>query len=368
MHTLLKIVLLASVIAPPLSAQQSPRDSALTLYDQGKHLEALPILSRLVEGGSTDPLVHARLGFLVMEMSGGLDNASARRVARARARAHLARAIELGSTNGQVRAIVEAMPEDGGDDPEFSPDPAVQAAMARGESAYGGRRIGEARAAYLEAFALDSTVYMAAVFIGDTYLHEGPVDSAYIWYRRATEIDPDQETAWRYWSDILIKHGQVDEARDKAINALVANPYTRTSRQMIVTWARTAGKQLVVPRLELPAADSATPSPARVAYDSVRQAWRGTPDTPGVPYIDAFPAATSYRHTLVEEAAAMRAAYHAATDDPRTQAIGALDADGYLESFILFFGADQGIAEDYLTYRAAHRELLRRFWDEMVIR
>lgn len=47
--------------------------------------------------------------------------------------------------------------------------------------------------------------------------------------------------------------------------------------------------------------------------------------------------------------------------DPTLKSLKALDADRMLECWILLDHADQGIAQDYVAYRAAHRDLLHAY-------
>lgn len=351
--------------APLLGAQETPRDSAFTLFDRGEHRAAYALFERLVLAGSTDPTIHGRYGNLLLEFSGASVDSAERRLMRVKGRDALLRAIRLGSTDPQIRAMAEAIPEDGGTDAVFSESPKVQDAMRRAEAAYSSRDMTQARAAYLEALALDPALYIAAVFVGDTYIESGPIDSAYAWYRRATEIDPDQETAWRYWADILLKHDQVDAARERAVEALVAEPYAAMPRQILTQWARRANRSLGLPRLSLPSGDSATA--ARAAYDTVRASWRDVEGRRSTAFSAAYPSEPAYRHSLAEEVAALRAAGAAGGDDPRTRSIATLDSLGLLEPFVLIAGADAGVAQDYPAYRASHREALRRFWQEVVI-
>ncbi len=123
--------------------------------------------------------------------------------------------------------------------------------MQAGDSAFGAGDYPLAFTFYQKALALDPTMYHAALFSGDTFVLSGSVDSGYFWYARATEIDLNRETAWRYWSDVLLKHNQLDEARDKAIEALVAEPYNRISSSALSAWAKRARVKLSLPLIEL---------------------------------------------------------------------------------------------------------------------
>jgi tetratricopeptide (TPR) repeat protein len=221
--------MVALVAVPALHAQKTLRDSALALMDAHKTVDALPLLEALVRRDSTDRLVTEHLAFVLFEGSAALPDAPARKAQRLRARSLFAKAVALGSTSQQVVAVLNAIPPDGGEDFTFSGNAEVNAAMSQAEASFASGEYRKALGLYQRALALDATLYDAAMFSGDAYLHLELIDSAYVWYERATRINPDRETAWRYWSDVLLKHGQPDAARDKAIEAAVADPYTRLS-------------------------------------------------------------------------------------------------------------------------------------------
>jgi hypothetical protein len=51
----------------------------------------------------------------------------------------------------------------------------------------------------MRAFLLDGTQYYAALFIGDTYYKQQKPAFAGAWFAQAIGIDPNKETAYRYW-------------------------------------------------------------------------------------------------------------------------------------------------------------------------
>jgi len=53
--------------------------------------------------------------------------------------------------------------------------------------------------------------------------------------------------------------------------------------------------------------------------------------------------------------------------DPSLFALIRVDHEGLLEPFVLLNRADPQIAQDYPTYRAAHRDKLYRYMDEYVL-
>jgi hypothetical protein len=102
---------------------------------------------------------------------------------------------------------------------------------------------------------------------------------------------------------------------------------------------------------------------AWLTYGIIRASWNQKE------FAAQYPSEPKYRHSLKEEAAAMRAALkvygeqqaNAKTTDPSLQLLGKLDKEGLLESFILLALPDEGIAQDYPAYRRTHLEDLRRY-------
>jgi hypothetical protein len=58
---------------------------------------------------------------------------------------------------------------------------------------------------------------------------------------------------------------------------------------------------------------------------------------------------------------------NAAKLDPSLAAFVKIDQAGFTEPFALLNRADKEIAQDYATYRAAHRDVLYRYFDEFVV-
>jgi cytochrome c-type biogenesis protein CcmH/NrfG len=81
----------------------------------------------------------------------------------------------------------------------------VDEVMRAGEAAFTRGDMQGALSAYQQALLLDPKVYDAALFSGDVCFRLDQVEKSYEWYARAAQIDPDQETAYRYWGDALIR-------------------------------------------------------------------------------------------------------------------------------------------------------------------
>jgi hypothetical protein len=84
---------------------------------------------------------------------------------------------------------------------------------------------------------------------------------------------------------------------------------------------------------------------------------------------ETYPAEAQYRHSLAEEVDGIRGALTVLSEqkitpekmDPTWRTLSAIDKDGMLECWILLDAPDQGIAQDYLAYRAKHRDLLHAY-------
>jgi hypothetical protein len=110
-------------------------------------------------------------------------------------------------------------------------------------------------------------------------------------------------------------------------------------------------------------------SSAWIVYGGIRALWHKER------FAAAFPNEKAYRHSLPEEADALRSVLHAATVDkklkklsPSLTLLRELDSKGLLESYILLARADAGIAADYPAYLAQNREKLRRYVLDYVVK
>ena len=171
---------------------------AMNLYDQNRHFEALPALEKLFERYPNDPVVMERLGSTLIVTSVAVNEADARKQQRARARQLVLRAKELGMTSGINDYYLSSIPEDGGPDAVFSNHKEANDAMQEGEKAFAKRDYSAAIKAYTQAMLLDPTLYSAVLFIGDSYFADRKNEEACEWFQRATKVDPNKETAYRY--------------------------------------------------------------------------------------------------------------------------------------------------------------------------
>lgn len=274
---------------------------------------------------------------------------------------------------------------------EVSTKKAIDEAMREAEAAFAQGEFPRALENYQRALLLDPKRYEAALFIGDIYFKSAEQVKACEWFARAIEINPDRETAYRYWGDSLMKQGRVTEAGDKFVEAYIAEPYSRQARAGFIQWAERVHVSLGHPRVDLPASvdkksekettitldpnmfkkdDKSGSSGAWMMYGLIRASWASTE------FQKAYPNDKTYRHSLKEEAAAMRAALKALENqkdvkpenvDPSLQVIRKLDKEGLLEAYILLAMPDEGIAQDFAPYRKSNIENLRRYVKQYVL-
>lgn len=350
------------------------RARAFQLFEQQRMNEAQPLLERLAEHFSSDIVVLERLGFAVLSNSVAIADRTERQAARVRARNILLRSQELGNDSNFLMVILDGLPPDGSETP-YSANAAAEDAMRQGEAAFVRGEFDAAVAAYRRALELEPELYEAALFIGDVYYKREDYVPAGEWLARAVTINPDRETAYRYWGNAIVRSGDWLGAREKFVEAIVAEPYTRASWVGLLQWAGLKRLQLSHPRIEPPQDDE---EPAQddareawEAYGAVRRSWQERL------FVQTFGREAEYRHSLAEEAAALRAvASHArewlAANEgaPLHHSLAALlrlDDEGLLEAYILLARPNEGIAQDYEGYRQKHRDRLRSYLHDIVI-
>ncbi|HEX8501565.1 MAG TPA: tetratricopeptide repeat protein [Pyrinomonadaceae bacterium] len=370
----------AAAAAPP-QAKDAERERALRLWEAQNFVEAAPLLEKLAAASPEDVAVLSRLGFALYALSSQVKDPAAREAARERARAVLLRSKEAGDNSNITRLTLDALASG---DPTANPFTAIkeaERAMREGEEAFVRGDLDGALAAYRRALELDPKLYEAALYAGDMYFKKGHttddprargemMSRAAEWFARAVAIDPDRETAHRYWGDALMMgQNRKEESRARFADAVVAEPYSRHAWAGLIQWGGQYGVRPAHPPITPPkSAAEAGADPVWAPYFAAREEWRTRR------FAEAFPGARGYRHSLAEEAAALRAASAAASKlawsgkalTPALEALVELDKAGLLEAFVLLARADEGIAQDYAEYRRANRDKLRRYLLEYV--
>jgi len=377
--------------AAPDASDQQKRQQAGALFTQGKRLEALPLLEELVQKSPQDAELLMDLAASLVEHAATLTDQDAAAKERFRARDLLQKAWALGNTSPlaeNLRQLLQDLPANGAI--KFSDNPAVERVMNAGEAAFARRDFDAALAAYAKALELEPTNYSAALFTANTYDRKNDFARAGEWYERTMRLNPDIETAFRYYADMLAKRGDMAKARSMLIEAAVAEPYNRIVWREIRAWALINNTAFNLVYLPIPLvakdgsiqtaahADSAQPPQllsAWRAYHAVITDWRK-----GDKFAKQFPQETAYRHSLAEESEALIAAAKVLQKLEQDKASAELLADntvaglllklyeaGLIEPYVLFSLGDDGIARDYKAYRAANRSKLEAYMDQFVV-
>lgn len=378
---------------PALSAQTAAQDDpdrkhALEVYKAGKMVEAMPLLEKLAATYPKDAVVYEAWGVSAVGYSHTLDDPELRRKARVRARTILLKAKDLGDNSNLLQTLLGMIPEDGGN-PTYSASQEVNDIMQHAEADFSRGDLDKARDGYLKALVLDPNNYSAALFMGDAFFKQHINGSAGEWFARAIQIDPNRETAYRYWGDVLWGMGKSAEAREKYIQAIVAEPYSQRSLMGLNQWAGRVKLPLNWVRLQ---DKSAVTQPdekninitldnglkgdlntaAWVSYAAERALWRGDK------FKKEFPNEPKYRRTLREEADCLHMMATVLGErkdfeekkkdlDPALLQVVRIDKAGFIEPFALLNRADAEIAQDYPAYRAANRNKIYQYFDEIVV-
>ncbi|HEV8428139.1 MAG TPA: tetratricopeptide repeat protein [Pyrinomonadaceae bacterium] len=382
-HPLKILCTLLLAFSVAVAAQDDERQRAFQLYKDGKHIEAMPLFEKLAAANPKDRDVIEALGLMTASQTAYLKDPAARKKARVRARELLLRAQELGANSALLKWMLESVvPEGGEDNSSFSAKKEVDDAMREGEAAFVSNDMPKALEMYHRALILDPKLYEAALFIGDVYFKTSDHAKAGEWFGHAIAIDPDRETAYRYWGDSLMRQGRLTEAGEKFVEAYIADPYSRLSRAGFLNWGNKAHINLAHPRVDIPTNvtskdksttitldanmlgkdDKTGATAAWMFYGIIRASWQSE-------FAKQYPDEKTYRHSLKEEAAALRGALEAVKNqkldpkniDPSLQILQKLDSEGLLEAFVLLALPDEGIAQDFHNYRQNNLEKLRRY-------
>ncbi|HYL09162.1 MAG TPA: tetratricopeptide repeat protein [Candidatus Acidoferrales bacterium] len=382
----------SSAVTPEQSAKTNTNDperqQAMQLYNAHKLPEAAALLERVVARYPEDVVAHEAFGSSLLSRAATWNDPAKRKADRLLARAELLRAKELGDNSDLCKTLLAGIPEDGSES-SFSQNKQVEDAMERGEAAFARGEFEDAIAGYLQAFALDPKLYYAALDIGDSYFRLKKTAQAGEWFAKAIQIEPNEETAYRYWGDALLAAGQVKEARARFIEGVVANPHRQASWNGLNNWVSQNHASLKKIDIQLPQAPAVDAngkttvslvssslgkddgSEAWMLYSAERTLWRNEK------FAKEFPQEKAYRHSLKEEVSALslvaasfeekQRGKKIKSPDPSLLLLSKMKAEEMLEPFVLLIHSDAGVARDYAAYQAANRANLIQFVDEYIV-
>ena len=365
------------------------REHAIELYKQGKFVQAMPLFEKLVADHPADASVRESFAYCILLHAGTLSDSELRKKARVRARNVALEAKALGDTSQLLQVILDTAED--GTEPTFSNRKEVDDILKSAEADFSRGDRDKARQGYERALLLDPQNYDAALFIGDVYFKQHILGSAGEWFAQAIKIDPNRETAYRYWGDALAAMGKDDEARSRYIDAIVADPYNHRASTGLTNWLQRNKLTLNTVQLKDAAAVDRKDDQhinitldnnslgkndpngiAWMVYSMNRALWNGDK------FKKEFPNEPKYRRTLKEEADSLSVMISVLKEqkdykkkqknlDPGLQSLIKIQEAGLLEPFVLLSRADDDIAKDYVPYRDAHRDNVRRYLDDFLV-
>ena len=367
--------------AGPAASDPAKRQKAVALFAQGKRLEALPLLQELAEQNPQDAELLVALAASLIDHAATLSDPEAAGKERFHAADLAKRAWELGDTSPlgeNLRQLLGELPADGAI--KFSANPAVERIMDASEAAFARRDFDTALRDYAQALELEPANYSAVLFTGNTYDRKNDFAQASVWYERAIRLDPNVETAYRYYADMLAKQGDMVKSRSLLIHAAVAEPYNKIVWREIRAWAIINHTAFNIVYVGIPRPPKGFPqfqgvSSAWSKYYSVRADWRT-----GGKFHEQFPQEADYRHSLQEESEALTAAarilealkrdqktHDSVAGDPVAGLLLKLHEAGLIDPYVLFSLGDDDLAKDYKAYRARNRAKLENYLDQFVM-
>lgn len=211
--------------------------------------------------------------------------------------------------------------------------------FTQAESAFGARKMTEARGLYERALAECPTNATWVVYLGDTWMEEDRAQ-ALAAYDRALDLEPCHPQAHRFAADVRMR---VETEEDRTLGLAHAYAAVACDPTYEEAWVTLAGYlndhgRRVIPR------------------------WNATSDAEGWARYQAAMAATTGESPLAHREAAIRAVLREGPPDtPLWQRISTASGQGWLEEAILFELLDADLVPVYLAERSARLERMSAY-------
>ena len=206
-----------ALLSLPLAgaAQEDEAARANALYKAGKRIDALPLYEDLAKAFPKEQFYAERLADCLGAESVQLSDPDEIKKVRTQMRDEAKRAVELGDEAEYIKLMANSDP----DAPLYG---GIQgpgkALLAEAEKAFTAGDFTTAMAKYTAAYEADPQLYEAALFAGDTAYTQKDLKTAAFWFARAIAINPNRETAYRYWGDAILRNGNDPMAAEKSIS------------------------------------------------------------------------------------------------------------------------------------------------------
>jgi tetratricopeptide (TPR) repeat protein len=359
---------------------------AFDLYDHGQTLAALPLFEDLHVHRPNNRAYMEGLAMSYIARGGASTSPDQAAADNKRALQLFLDAKAAGATDDLTQIMIEKLSASATQPASTTPSgpkPPFREDFDQAEILFSKGDLAGAVTLYAKSYGENPTFYFAPLYAGDCEFKLGHYDEAGVWFARAIAIDPDTETAHRYWADDLLKAGKVSEAHKQYVEAFIVDPYSKAPRLQLRAFATKDGYRVIPPPITLPAPPTtgkdghinitmAFPA-AGEKQDPLSFVWLGYSMNAalwqGEKFKKAYPNEKQYRHSLAEEVESLKMVTALVRErkvpesqqSPTIRSLVALDKDNMLECWILLDNPDQGTAQDFVAYRAAHRDLLRAY-------
>jgi tetratricopeptide (TPR) repeat protein len=393
------------------SSFDAERLQADEAYVNGKHQLALPLYEDLCEQDQTIALFAERHGTLLLEKAETTADPKERAELQSQGISELQRAQKLGDNSpllvqtlynasktpagAAIGAPMGALPLTVGY--THTGSAAADAPYQQGEQVFAQGNFAAAAPLYVKASEADPQWYVAAMNAGDSYFRMNDYKNAGVWFAKAVAIDPNRETAYRYWGDAQWASGDKMGAKAKFVDAIIAEPYTGGTWSKLEQWAAATKTPFIIVKVHRP--EFTTPNgqlkvdasleketgdghASWLVYQRVRV--QHGAQSPGQLMMAGASTANGeftpngYVHTLDEEMAALNAMLDdvqkkvaagtvtQAKMEPGIRAMLELRKNGFLEPFVMLNFSDAGLRHGYPAYRAAHRDVMVKYLNQVV--
>jgi tetratricopeptide (TPR) repeat protein len=348
------------------------RAEAVELIEQNRYLDALPVLEKIILSYPNDAELWAHFGIAIISNSVTLKTPEARKKEQVRGVNALAKAKQLNTQNVTALNYLETFSGSDGNDNFIDANPEAENALREGEAFFGRGEYDKAFAAYEKAYKINPKSYEAILFMGDSLYAAKRYKESEVWFAKAVALEKNREAAYRYWGDALMNQKKILEARDKFVEAFVAEPFSRLTLDRLVRWVEEAGETLAPTEITPPGNDFAGElkiDEKLLKAENGTIHWKLYDDARKAQILEN--AKRKQSHTLNAEAAAWRKVADAArkeiksgklkNPDPSLLNLIKIDEAGVLEAYLLIMRPHEDFGEDFFQYREKNRDKLKQF-------
>ncbi len=183
------------------SEVQKEDQQAEALYEQQNYMAALPLFEDLHQQRPESNVFRERLAMCLLAKA-STEAPSDATLTRERAKKLLLEAKAAGDNSNLLQIMLEKLSTPFAGSAGMQKSPGAES-MLKAEKAFSNGDLKKALELYKEASEADPKLYEAALFAGDTAYKMKDYDEAGTWFAKAIAINPDRETAYRYWGDTL---------------------------------------------------------------------------------------------------------------------------------------------------------------------